>query len=205
MLLARKFAVAAVASLTFIGLVSRASATVIPIGTFSPDSVSVGETVELDLRLNLFTDFGFIGPALFQGGSVTIFSGEAGSTSNTFAITPGVHVQDVTADVSYSQPGDYTPSFTIHATYTEKLLQFTCQHVPGCQVSVQTVTKNFNFTGLFFDPSSSNLHELIFDHDVVVTAAVPEPSTWLMMILGFAAIGFLTRRRSTRAKLALAN
>nr|WP_277981555.1 PEPxxWA-CTERM sorting domain-containing protein [Sphingomonas phyllosphaerae] len=28
------------------------------------------------------------------------------------------------------------------------------------------------------------------------TAAVPEPTTWAMMLLGFGVIGFVTRRRS---------
>jgi hypothetical protein len=33
------------------------------------------------------------------------------------------------------------------------------------------------------------------DGEVVVTDAVPEPSTWAMMILGFAGIGFMAYRR----------
>ncbi|MXO85236.1 PEPxxWA-CTERM sorting domain-containing protein [Altererythrobacter aurantiacus] len=32
-----------------------------------------------------------------------------------------------------------------------------------------------------------------------LAAAVPEPATWLMMILGFAAIGFSMRRRKDSA------
>ena len=32
-----------------------------------------------------------------------------------------------------------------------------------------------------------------------VTAAVPEPSTWAMLILGFAGVGFMTYRRRTQA------
>jgi PEP-CTERM motif len=36
-----------------------------------------------------------------------------------------------------------------------------------------------------------------------LTAAVPEPSTWAMMILGFAGIGFMAyRRKSTSALIA---
>jgi hypothetical protein len=30
-----------------------------------------------------------------------------------------------------------------------------------------------------------------------LTAAVPEPSTWAMMILGFASVGFMAYRRKT--------
>ncbi len=41
--------------------------------------------------------------------------------------------------------------------------------------------------------------------DVSVTAAVPEPSTWAMMILGFAGVGFMAYRRSRKDQgLALA-
>jgi PEP-CTERM motif len=34
-----------------------------------------------------------------------------------------------------------------------------------------------------------------------VTAAVPEPSTWAMMILGFAGVGFLAYRRKAKPAL----
>jgi PEP-CTERM motif-containing protein len=36
-------------------------------------------------------------------------------------------------------------------------------------------------------------------YDNGVTAAVPEPSTWAMMILGFAGIGFMAYRRRNGA------
>ena len=40
--------------------------------------------------------------------------------------------------------------------------------------------------------------------DVSLTAAVPEPSTWAMMILGFAGVGFMAyRRRNQTAALAV--
>jgi hypothetical protein len=34
-----------------------------------------------------------------------------------------------------------------------------------------------------------------------VTAAVPEPSTWAMMILGFAGVGFMAYRRKAKPAL----
>ena len=36
-----------------------------------------------------------------------------------------------------------------------------------------------------------------------VVAAVPEPSTWAMMLLGFAGVGFMAYRRRSSAKLAI--
>lgn len=43
-----------------------------------------------------------------------------------------------------------------------------------------------------------------FSPAVVVPGAVPEPSTWLMMLLGFGAIGATLRRRKTRPNLRFA-
>jgi choice-of-anchor C domain-containing protein len=40
--------------------------------------------------------------------------------------------------------------------------------------------------------------------DNVAVSAVPEPSTWAMMLLGFAGIGFLTYRKAQKSKLAAA-
>jgi PEP-CTERM motif len=39
---------------------------------------------------------------------------------------------------------------------------------------------------------------------ITVTPGVPEPSTWAMMILGFAGIGFMAYRRKSRGALRLA-
>jgi hypothetical protein len=40
-----------------------------------------------------------------------------------------------------------------------------------------------------------------FDVTVNVTSGVPEPSTWAMMLIGFAGIGFMTYRRKKRMAL----
>jgi hypothetical protein len=41
----------------------------------------------------------------------------------------------------------------------------------------------------------------VFADGKVILAAVPEPSTWAMMLLGFAGIGFLAYRRNTKPAL----
>jgi PEP-CTERM motif len=43
---------------------------------------------------------------------------------------------------------------------------------------------------------------LPFGTNFILTAAVPEPSTWAMMILGFAGVGFMAYRRRNSAMLA---
>jgi hypothetical protein len=53
---------------------------------------------------------------------------------------------------------------------------------------------------LFFDNGLFNPPPLVFElgsvsGTVTVTAAVPEPSTWAMMILGFCCVGFIAYRR----------
>jgi hypothetical protein len=48
----------------------------------------------------------------------------------------------------------------------------------------------FNPDGTLYNPG---------DLGTLKVAAVPEPSTWAMMILGFAGIGFLTYRRKNKA------
>jgi hypothetical protein len=57
----------------------------------------------------------------------------------------------------------------------------------------------------FVITSTGNDHNWLMDDLVLGVAAVPEPSTWAMMILGFAGVGFMTYRRSRRDQaLALA-
>jgi len=69
--------------------------------------------------------------------------------------------------------------------------------------------QEFSFTGtatsgstiLNFGLTDSALSGL---DDVSVTAAVPEPSTWAMMLLGFAGVGFMAyRRKSNPASMAV--
>jgi outer membrane lipase/esterase len=44
-------------------------------------------------------------------------------------------------------------------------------------------------------------HMVIADAFLTATGAVPEPSTWAMMILGFAGIGFMAYRRKSKPAL----
>jgi hypothetical protein len=51
---------------------------------------------------------------------------------------------------------------------------------------------NYDFEVLYADRSSSQASLTL---DAAFTAAVPEASTWAMMILGFASVGFMAYRR----------
>jgi PEP-CTERM motif-containing protein len=60
--------------------------------------------------------------------------------------------------------------------------------------SIASITMSFNSTGI------DDVRQIRLDE--TVTAAVPEPSTWAMMLIGFAAIGFIaTRQRSRRSRM----
>jgi hypothetical protein len=48
------------------------------------------------------------------------------------------------------------------------------------------------------------MDDFIYGEPITSTGAVPEPSTWAMMILGFGGLGFMAYRRKSRAALAAA-
>jgi hypothetical protein len=60
----------------------------------------------------------------------------------------------------------------------------------------------------FIPPVSSEWELFLVNTDGVlgtaIGSAVPEPSTWAMMILGFAAVGFMAYRRKSRSTFRLA-
>ena len=64
-----------------------------------------------------------------------------------------------------------------------------------------STTIRFGDFGGLADTQANNVDFIL---DNVSVAAVPEPSTWAMMILGFAGVGFMTYRRSRKTSLALA-
>jgi hypothetical protein len=54
-----------------------------------------------------------------------------------------------------------------------------------------------------FNPQEAFAKNLVTGQ-FTLTAAVPEPSTWAMMILGFAGVGFMAYRRKSEGTLATA-
>jgi hypothetical protein len=75
----------------------------------------------------------------------------------------------------------------------------------------------FGFLGPLYSPSANDLFQFDFtlaggslqaplavEAFVQVGSGVPEPSTWAMLILGFASVGFASYRRSRQSTMALA-
>jgi hypothetical protein len=61
----------------------------------------------------------------------------------------------------------------------------------------------FTFYYVKEDTSSGGAADNILLHQIDVMAPVPEPSTWAMLILGFAGVGFLAYRRKGQVALRL--
>jgi hypothetical protein len=59
-----------------------------------------------------------------------------------------------------------------------------------------------NTTGFFFDSGNGVVSYDTFT--AAIAPAVPEPSTWAMMILGFCGLGFMAYRRKSGAALSVA-
>jgi hypothetical protein len=64
----------------------------------------------------------------------------------------------------------------------------------GISAGLDSGTVNFNGGISNGGTDVFSLEEAIALNAIVVTSGVPEPSTWMMMILGFLGLGFLARR-----------
>jgi hypothetical protein len=53
----------------------------------------------------------------------------------------------------------------------------------------------------FANPDDALLYQLVFAPGVGNVGAVPEPSTWAMMVLGFCGLGFMAYRRKSKPAL----
>jgi hypothetical protein len=147
------------------------------------------------------TTDGHTGTPLGKGDIVgidVVISNSAGST--TLTALNGVTVQggDLTATSSglfYNFSSSDNASFFFISNFSGSLLcfnnsAFRCNggSLSAADVSIASTTS--------FILESGNV-----EIGVAAVAAVPEPSTWAMMILGFAGIGFMAYRRKSKSAL----
>jgi PEP-CTERM motif len=126
--------------------------------------------------------------------------GGIGAVLSTFTLhvitTP--NTGDLNGDADYVDlPSSFTPTvFTIGGTnYTVRLTGF--QNVVGDGFLASSSTELHVREGL---RATADLYAIVTTD---ITGGVPEPSTWAMMILGFAGVGFMTyRRRNQNGALA---
>ena len=111
--------------------------------------------------------------------------------------------------------GTYTLSFDlggnargdVDKTTTITLGDFSKTITLGSSSALQLYSYTFTTTGGMLDfadlaGGNDNIGNIL-DNVTVMTSAVPEPSTWGMMILGFFGVGFMAYRRNNRAVLRL--
>jgi hypothetical protein len=91
-------------------------------------------------------------------------------------------------------------------------VQFTFNHTVGpADVTTVSLTPGVfglqtfsfneqNLTSVVFTPTTTQGSWIQFDN-VGISSAVPEPSTWAMMVLGFAGLGFMAYRRKSKPAL----
>jgi PEP-CTERM motif-containing protein len=100
------------------------------------------------------------------------------------------------SDTSTFNDGSSVPALSFGGTTVGSYDTYT-------QVFATTPGSLYTLDFLFSNPSDNAPSGLLVTTDgTPVTSAVPEPSTWAMMITGFAGVAFLTYRRRNRAAIA---
>jgi PEP-CTERM motif len=145
---------------------------------------------------------GFFPSLAFSGNSVDL-DGSTGSGNS-----PSGQLQSV---ASFAL-GDYTLSFVLSGNQRFVAEQTTTISLGGQSFSITPTddvyhTYTHTFVGAsgqlnFVDSGPSNQQGNLLDN--VVMASVPEPSTWAMLLLGFAGIGFMAYRRKSKPALMVA-
>lgn len=134
-----------------------------------------------------------------SNGFVGIGSGNGSDNLGTFTLLP------ITGTQNFNNPFTLLVSFTsplsTAGTYFGTVLgSVTDSNSGGIQVDFDNTPHSFGsgagaFTLTVNDTSVSNNGIATPVTGFIRTAAVPEPATWGMMLLGFAGIGFAMRRR----------
>ena len=148
------------------------------------------------------TGFSGVAGGVGSSGAFGAFFGPVGSTggiSQSLATTAGQSYL-----ISFDLQGDGgTPSFYQVLFGGAQLFTGTNPAAFGFTTFSTTATATGASTNLAFnfrnDPGFFSLDNVSV---TAVTGAVPEPTTWMMMLLGFGAIGFAVRRRRTSTVLA---
>lgn len=143
----------------------------------------------------------------FTGASFTTVSAGTTFTLGSFALGNGT-VPDYTSsfvlDVAFTVPAGTTGSNLFDAAITGSV----SGNSGSVTINFDNTPQAFSFTGGSFTLAVNNDLTVSTRTDpqtvtgvITLTVAVPEPSTWAMMILGFAGIGFFGYRRSRKSAL----
>jgi hypothetical protein len=189
--------------MTSLCLATQSLAAVLPIFTTTPDNITAGTQSVLDLQLNLSADPNFFN-AQFTGGTVTLFSGDGGSTS--FGIGSGGTSRHFSFAFTYPDVGNYFPSFSVTASYTQDyikevyLYDFPQTVFAGNSCTLWTCTPTYT-TKLIpvYGPKTFTTSQnvaLSGEDSLVIT---PLPAALPLYATGLGVIALLTCRRKRRA------
>jgi hypothetical protein len=187
-------------------------------------STCSGQTAVLTLNFTapITSTFGIVDPGSVIVGTVTydptLAITTSGGTSTTYSYFPTGTFQFTTnGSVSVQQTGvsiyvdqdngfmDFGSTVGVFGTTPYSVLDFRVFFgiVPDTSVPTSLNLANFAAAEISWDTYdasknwTSQVEHCCSTRDVTaaITAAVPEPSTWVMMILGFAGVGFVAYRR----------
>jgi Protein of unknown function (DUF642)/PEP-CTERM motif len=208
----------------FAGLgLANANASIVADGFFD-DAVAGGNFV----TVNAGNHFGNDGAWLVTGGSVVV-GGSVDEIGSYWPLTPnGSH----SVDLDGNSPGGISQSINFTSAGNYALKYYLAGNPDGgspstklIDVKVAGTTSNTSYTTsggfgpwvletVFFSVAAPGLETLSFQSrdgsgpygpviGEVTISAVPEPSTWAMMILGFLGVGFMAYRRKSGSGAAL--
>ncbi|MBR0685315.1 PEP-CTERM sorting domain-containing protein [Bradyrhizobium manausense] len=150
---------------------------------------------------------------------------ESFSVSPTYVVYPAKPTFDLTLEFDLPViPGSFseivTGSVTLSAGSTDQvILPFSVQEPPGASFTHDFIYSGFGLpSGMYAtaysysfkdshrDQFGAELFSTYFSStgDGPVLTAVPEPSTWAMMVLGFCGLGFMAYRRRNQVPAATA-
>jgi hypothetical protein len=145
---------------------------------------------------------------VFATGS--LFSGSGSTQSTAFLSVNGATIVNASSFGGINN-GAFTTSTTLsglfyNADYFIDMNVLSLVHPSGTASGTATT---FLDPYLFLDPSLAALGYSIITSDgignnLMVNGAVPEPSTWAMLLFGFAGIGFMAYRRKSKRALMVA-
>jgi hypothetical protein len=166
-------------------------------GNFTVDTEADG--VELGLRASLR----FVGPITPTG---NIYTAPAGNSSGKalwnfeFSVNPGSLVGTHSL-LTITGPGGvlaFNPQLILDNTPIGGPLYQNSENLAFAFLG-GPINFNPNASGLYtFDLKLFSANDLLLGDVSIQVNAVPEPSTWAMLILGFAGIGFMAYRRKLR-------
>jgi hypothetical protein len=206
---------AAIMDVTYTGTVSSGTDT---FGLFGKEGANlIGKTWVATYTFD--TSLGFPASNGVRGGSelgntspvlssmITINGIGRAVSGSSYGYEYGLH--DVTSSKQYHFAENYSAG---HKEYLENYIASFNLSLPASITTPFTHTvgsKDFEFNGTYYlanGAASETIHAdlatlTVSDH---VVAGVPEPSTWAMMLLGFAGVGFAAYRKKKTGPFAMA-